>query len=319
MIECTPELLHYCASGMPLVFGIIGGGVGLGIAGRGAHTAMDRQALSNPSIFRSTIIGLTLIEGSAVIALITTLIMLLSNRPEITWELAYAELGIGLAVGISAMSVSIASSFVVKAATQAIARQPHFTQKILTFMLISQSIIEAPVLFAFIIAMMIQSELQVAVNMGLSLELLASGLALALGCIGPCIGQALFSFASCTAIGLNKDVYNKIFPFSLLNQAIIETPVIFCMLFSLITLLWGPDAPPLIDGYKHLIAAFTIGVGAIGASIGIGYVASRSCLPIALDPNSYGSVARTSFLAAVFIESSVIYALIIALLLIMGV
>jgi len=315
----TPELLHYCSAGLPLLLGAIGGGIGLGIAGRGAHEAMERQGSANPSIFRSTIIGLTLIEGSAVIALITTLILLLARHQQITWELAYAELGIALAVGIAAMSVSIASSFVVKAATQAIARQPLFAQKILTFMLISQSIIEAPVLFAFIIAMIIQSDLQGAINMGESLELLAAGIAIALGCIGPCIGQALFSQASCTAIGMNKNIYNKIFPFALLNQAIIETPVIFCMLFSLITLFSGPDLPPLVDGFKHLIAAFTIGIGAIGASIGIGYVASRSCYPIALDPSCYGVVARTSFLAAVFIESSVIYALIIALLLILSV
>ena len=315
----TPELLHYCAAGLPLLLGALGGGIGLGIAGRGAHEAMERQGSANPSIFRSTVIGLTLIEGSAVIALITTLILLLARHKAITWELAYAELGIALAVGISAMSVSIASSFVVKAATQAIARQPHFTQKILTFMLISQSIIEAPVLFAFIIAMIIHNDLQRTINMGDGLELLAAGIAIALGCIGPCIGQAIFSHASCTAIGMNKNIYNKIFPFALLNQALIETPVIFCMLFSLITLLVGPDLPPLIDGYKHLIASGCIGIGAIGASIGIGYVASRSCYPIALEPSTYSVIARTSFLAAVFIESSVIYALIVALLLIINV
>ena len=57
----------------------------------------------------------------------------------------------------------------------------------------------------------------------------------------------------------------------------------------------------------------TIAVGSTGTAIGEGFVASRSCYQIALNPKSYGVLFRTTILAQAFIESASIYALIIAL------
>ncbi|MFA6263254.1 MAG: hypothetical protein WCW33_01995 [Candidatus Babeliales bacterium] len=306
----TPILLHYISAGLSILLGAIGAGIGLGIAASGVEDAMTRQPTGNEQSFRAMIIGLALIESGAIIALVTTLLILLSGSREMTWEVARVEFAIGLAVGVAAAAISIASSFVVRAASQAIARQPFFAQKIMTFMIIAQSIIEAPVIFSFIIAMLVKTQLTAFIDADTSIKLFAAGMVIALGCIGPSVGQSLLARAACTSVGLNKNAYNKLFPFTLLNQAIIETPMIFCVLLALIITYSNPMA------IKALVAALTLGTAAIGSSIGIGYVASRGTYQIALDPTVYANILRPTILAAAFIESSMIYGLIVSLLLV---
>lgn len=313
----SPEIMHYLAAIISIGLGALGAGVGLGIAGFGVQESMTRQPSGNAECSHILVLGLALIESGSIVALVTTLLILSGGVGVITFEYALAELGIGLGVGVAAATISIASSLVVKATAQSIARQPFFAPKVLPFMLISQSIIEAPVIFAFIVALMVRAKLSVDMNIFESVKLFSAGLVMALGCIGPSIGQAIFTYAACTSIGLNKNAYNKIFTYALINEAIIETAMIFCMLLAIL-IVYTPLSPtaPFVSAAKFLTAAVTLGVGAFGSAIGIGYAASRSCYQIALDPDVYAPIMRTNLLAVAFIESVMIYALVVALLLI---
>lgn len=313
----TPELLHYGSAAMGILLGATGAGIGLGIAGFGVEESLTRQPIAYAPSLRAMFIGLALIESGAIIALVATLLTLFSKQDNLTLPYALAECGASFAVGIAAFMVSIASSFVVKGAVESIAREPLFGSKIITFMLIAQSIIEAPVIFAFIIALLIRANLTETIEWYYGLRLFAAGLTMTIGCIGPSIGQAIFSYAACRCIGTNKTMYGKLFPFSLLNQAVIETPMIFCLLVSLMMMSPLPEALAAMGSIKGLVAACTIGVGALGCSIGISYVASRSCYQMILDPSIYSLIFRSTLLTVAFIESCVIYAFIIAMLLIM--
>ncbi len=318
----TPQLLHYFSAGLTVALGGLGGGLGQGIAGSHTLGSVMRQPTGNDQGFRAMIIGLALIESGCIVALVVTLLMLMSAPKEITMAIAIAELGAALAVGIAAVAISLASSFVVKAATQSISRQPMFSQKIFTLMLLTQSIIEAPVIFAFIVALTIKAQLGSITCFAQGLQLLAAGLAVAFGCIGPSIGQAIFAHSANSALGINKNAYAKIFPFALVCEAIIETPMIFCLLFSFLivhqTLPIG-IGDSLVPVIPFFVAAFTVGVGALGASTAIGYVASKSCLEIAHEPKNYPQLIRTTLLAIAFIESTVVYALIVGFFLILRV
>jgi F-type H+-transporting ATPase subunit c len=313
----SPELLHYGAAAISILLGAMGAGIGLGIAGLGIEEVLIRQPAGHAPSFRAMYIGLALIESGAIIALVATLLTLFSKQNDLTYAYVLAELGASLAVGVAAFMVCIASSFVVKGAVQSIAREPMFASKIIGFMLVAQSIVEAPVIFAFIVALLVRTNLVETVEWFNALRLFASGLTMALGCIGPSLGQGIFSYAACKSIGINKSVYGKLFPYALINQAVIETPMIFCLLFSLIMLYMPlPQAVGAIGGLKCLVGACIMGIGALGASIGISYVASRGCYQMALDPTIYALIGRTTLVTAALIESSVIYALIIALLLV---
>jgi F-type H+-transporting ATPase subunit c len=315
----TPELIHYLAIGIALCFSTIGGGIGQGIAGAGVLQVLNRQPTGNKDNFKVVIIGLALIESGIILALVMSMTLIFSDWHPLSFGVSYSVLGIGIAIGFSAAAASISSSFVVKAASEAISRQPFFAQKIITIMLLSQSIIETSIIFTFIIALIIHANIQSSLSSTEGLKFFASAITMALGSLGPAIGQSIFSHASCKSIGINKNAYNKIFPFSLLSQAIAETPMIFCLLISLIV-VYTPlqQGNSFLQNWTLLTASITIGLGAIGSSTGIGFVAAKAVHQIAQEPTNYSIILRTALIAEAFVESAAIYAMIISLLLIMS-
>jgi len=311
----TPQLLHVLSAGIAIVLGGIGSGLGQGIAGYGALNAIARQTSSTGPIIRTMILGLALIESGVILSLVVTLTLLFGGMPTITTAIGLAELGMGFAIGISAFAVSIASSYAVTAACESIARQPFFSQKIITLMILAQSIMSAPVVFALIVALLIKLKIVAALSMADGIKYLAAGLTIGVGSIGPSIGQGIFSFASCQAAGLNKRSFNKLLTFSLLSQAVIQTPVIFCLVIAIVT-IFKPIAAataPIIAIANFFSPSFAISIGSLGTAIAIGYAASKSCKPIVLDPENYPLYLRTSLLAQAIIESAAIYALIVSL------
>ena len=310
----TPELLHYLSIGLAISLGSIGAGIGQGIAAFGAIGSMTRQPQGNQQIFKTMVIGIAFLESGVILALVIALLTLMGKLPAITWAIAFAELGIALLIGTAATAVSIAGSFAVKSACESVARQPFFAQKILTIMLVALSIIEAPAVFAFIISLIIRAGFTQTLTIYEGLKLFAAAICMTIGCIGPSFGQAIFAQASCRSVGLNKDAYSKIFTFSIINQAVIETSLIFCLLVSILIIMMPlPAATPISSSIAFLMAGLTIGVGSSGTAIGEGFVAARSCHQIALKPQNYGVLFRSTILAQAFIESASIYALIIAL------
>lgn len=312
------EIIHYTAAFATLTIAVLGGGVGQGIASLATIEAIQRQPASYQQNFRALVIGLALIESGIIIALVTSLMIIFSTQP-LTIGIAVGELGIAAAIGLAGGAVSIASSFVVKSATESIGRQPFFATKITTVMLLAQSIMEAPVIIAFIISLLIRNRINNNPEFLYGLQGLAAGIATGFGSIGPSIGQAIFTQAACKSIGINKNAYNKIFPFMLLLEAVIETPLVFCLLIGL-TILFRPlDGASINDLFILGSAAVTISLGALGTATGIGYTASKSVASLAQNPEQYPLLLRTTLLVVAFIESAIIYAMIIAFMLIMEV
>jgi F-type H+-transporting ATPase subunit c len=64
-----------------------------------------------------------------------------------------------------------------------------------------------------------------------------------------------------------------------------------------------------------IAAGFCMGIGAIGPSLGQGFVGGKACESIGKRPESAGLITRTMVVALAFVESSSIYALLIALVL----
>ena len=314
----APQLLHTLAVVIAIVLGGIGSGIGQGIAGLGALQAMARQSTGNDQILRTMILGLALIESGVILSLVITFMILFGGASVISVPAGLCELGMGLAIGISAAAVSIASSFAVKAACQSIARQPFFHQKIVTLMLLSQSITSAPGVFAFVIALLIKVKISDTTTIAEGIKLLAAGLAVGIGSIGPSIGQGIFSQSSCTAVGLKKESFSKLLTFSLLSQAVVQTPLIFCLIIAIL-LIFKPIAPstsPFIAAVLSFSPMFAISVGSMGSAIALGHAASKNCKYISMDEKNYPLFVRTSLLAQAIIESAAIYALIVALILV---
>jgi len=64
-----------------------------------------------------------------------------------------------------------------------------------------------------------------------------------------------------------------------------------------------------------IAAGVCMGIGAIGPALGQGFVGGKACESIGKKPESAGLITRTMIVAMAFVESSAIYSLLIALVL----
>ena len=76
------------------------------------------------------------------------------------------------------------------------------------------------------------------------------------------------------------------------------------------------DAETVIGMVSIITAGFTIAVGSIGPALGEARAAAEALRAIAQQPDEANTITRTLFVAMALIESTAIYALVIALILI---
>lgn len=69
-------------------------------------------------------------------------------------------------------------------------------------------------------------------------------------------------------------------------------------------------------GSKAIAAGIAIGLAALGGAIGMGLAISKSSEGIARQPEAEGKIRTTLMLGLVFIETAIIYALVVAILII---
>ena len=306
--------IHYGTIGLSIACTSIGAGIGEGIAGYAALNAIDRQPHAYNDILRLSLISTALIETTAVIGFFIAMMLLIDVPKEPALYTFVAELGIGLALCFSGLTIGIVSGFPAREAVLSVARQPFMAQKILGFTIITQALIQTPIIAGFVVALLIKSFAATAATLPEALRLIAAGLCVGLGGIGPSIGLAHFAQQASRSLGLCKEAYNRILSFSLISQTLIETPLIFALIISLMFFF---VLPPLnehnfIIGIGALAASIATGLGTLGTGISSGMVSGTVCEKLATNEHAL-TITRTSMFAQALIETSTIYAVLISL------
>jgi len=75
------------------------------------------------------------------------------------------------------------------------------------------------------------------------------------------------------------------------------------------------DGPDFVKGVAMLGAGIAMGLGAIGPGVGEGFTAGKACEAIGRKPEEAGLLTRTMLVGQAVAESTGIYSLVIALLL----
>lgn len=313
----TSYLLHYGTIAFAVALNSVSVGIGEGMTSLAALNALTLQPSAENEISKTFILGMALVETAAVIGLTIALMLLspLQNVENLAY-IHYAEIGIAFAICLSGGIIGIASSFPAQYACRSVARQPFFAQKIQGLMLLTQSLMQTPIIFAFIVALFIKNQMHIAVTMGGSLRLMGSGLCIGLGSIGPSIGLALFSKQVCESVSINRKAYQQLLSFTLISEALIESPLIFALLVSLLLLQVRAQEPMIVSSITLFASALCMGLATLGPGISSGRIAAKACQRIALEPSYYGSLAKTSLFGQVMIETGAIYGLIVSFALI---
>ena len=311
---------HFATVSFAIACNALAVGIGEGFTGLAAIKAINIQPHARGEISKTFLLGMGLIETSGIIAL-TIAIMLLDpglHNPNYAF-MHYGEIGIGIAICLTGSVIGIAASYPARAACYAVAQQPFFSQKIQMIMLLTQSLMQTPIIFAFIIALFIREQAAFVTTMPDSMRLIAAGLCIGIGSIGPTIGLAKFSYQACRSLGINRHAYKEILSFTLISEAIIESPIIFSLVISFILLgVSLSQGTYNIHGINLISAGLVMGLGTLGVGIASGQTASQGCKKIALQPKKYTSISRTSLIAQALIETCSIYTFLIALFLILS-
>lgn len=311
-----PSFIHFITIAASTVCAALGVSLGQGITSKAAFNAINRQPASQSDISRGILLALALIETGAILGLLISFLLFFSLPA--TLNSALAEIGMGIAISLPGLAIGFASSMPAYEALNAIARQPFLARRIGNFMLLTQSLIQTPLIFGFIIALVIRTKLPEVSTLAQALTLIGSGLAIGVGSIGPALGGGYFTKTACQSVGMNRHAYSKLFTFTFISQAIIETPVIFASIVSLfLTTKALHVADHTIAGLAYIAFALTIGFGTFGAGMSSGRSAAAAATQIALNPQTYNLIARTSMMAQGLIDTSAVYAFIIALWLIL--
>jgi F0F1-type ATP synthase membrane subunit c/vacuolar-type H+-ATPase subunit K len=314
----TPEFIHYGTVAFAVGFTSISVGIGEALASMAALDAINTQPHARGDIARTAIIGMALVETAAILGIVVAIMLLFSPQPlEPNFYANLSELGIAFAICITGFVSGIVSALPTRAACLAIARQPFFSQQITRLMLVTQSLLQGPMIFSFIIALVISYQSASATTLGDSLRLMASGLCIGLGSIGPSIGLAVFAQSACRGLGINPQAYTKILSFSIISQTIIETPIIFSFVIAMTLLIMtSTNNISSIEGIAFLAASLCTGLGMTGPGISSGKTAAAACKQITHNADTYSMLSRVSLFAQGLIETCAIYAVLISFLLI---
>lgn len=298
----------------------ISAGISQGLTNRAAFKAIDIQPEARDPISRLALLSSALIETTAILGVFIGLLLVLPFlRAEMVADAYYsdlAQIGIAVAMVCTGLCIGIFSSWPAQEACYATARQPFHAQWIFNFTLIVLSVIQTPLILAFIVSIFIKSQANAIDSLPEAFRLIGAGCAIGLGSIGPAFGLAHFARVACQGISRNRNASTRILTFTFISQAIIESPVIFSMVISLL-LLFGATATTLTKGIAMLAAGIGMGLGTLGPGISSGRTAAAACKEIARDPELYSQLARSSIFAQGIIDTAAIYVLLTSALIIL--
>ncbi len=296
---------------LALTIGIpaFGVSIGQGLAALKALQANSQQPGASSVINTTLYLGMAFAETGGIISFIMSIMLLLKQESSLLTT--PARFGIMLAITLPALAIGIGSSFGLGQALLSTARQPFFSRNIRTLMLITQSVLQTPIIFGLIMSWTIFLRMGTISTYEESLILCASGLTLAVGSLGPIIGLSYYAYHACRTIGYNKTIYQRLISFSLLSQAIIETPLLFSFTVALIIALFL--APSTWTSFIAFPAGLAIALSTLAPGIASGFVAARACHTLGTAPQTATDLIRTSTLGQIFIDTASMYGILIAL------
>lgn len=317
-IQTWVKLAAYGGAGFAMGFGAIGAAIGEGYTAAQANYAISRNPGASGEIFKSMLVGQAVAESASIFALVIAMILLFSNFPANSYLMVAIVLSSGLCIGLGAIGSGIGSGFPAGAACIGMARQPAMSGRLMTNMLIGSAVCQTPAIFALVTSFILLftnfSGRPVSPTWA---AIIGAGLASGLGAIGSGLGGGLVAETSCEGIARNPEMAGPVTNVMLLGQAVTQTTAIYGLLVSFILMFKTfPASDALAPAMALLSAGLCMGIGAIGPGVGEGFTARSAVQWIARQPKAIPELTRTMLVGQAVAESTGIYSLVIALILV---
>jgi F-type H+-transporting ATPase subunit c len=234
--------------------------------------------------------------------------------------LAASAIGAGFAM-IAGIGPGIGQGYAAGKGAEAVGADPKSGKQATMIMLLGAGIAETSGILALVVALILLFGNPLIEQEGNGLVIAASAIAAGIsmiGGMGPGIGQGYAAGKGAEAVSINPKGSRPSTLVMLLGSAVAQTSGIFSLVISLILMY----ANPLIttQGAAVVLAASTLGAGiamitGIGPGVGQGYAAGKGAEITGMRPKYQSSIIRTMILGQAVAQTTGIYALVIALVL----
>jgi ATP synthase F0 subunit c len=309
---------RYGGAGFALGLGGIGAAIGMGMAAGAANEGIMRQPDRQGYLLRTMLIGQAVGGSPSIFALVIGLLILfLPASSAVSGPMfSSALLGAGLSIGLGCFGSGVGCGWPAGAACEGVARNPDKATPITSSMIIGQAVAQSPSIFATVISLMLMFVPLQSAGLAASGIAIGAGIAMGASALGPGLGSG--ETAGGAVRGLSAWPHSQAITIRtmLIGQAVCQTPAIFGMLVAFIMMFTLQDLEQNVIGFaKTFGAAVAVGFGGIGPGIGCGIVGDTSCEATAERPDHDALLLRTMLIGQAVSQSTAIYALIIALVL----
>jgi ATP synthase F0 subunit c len=317
-IQTWVDVAAFIGGGIAMGFGAIGAAIGEGYTASQANAAIARNPKLSGDILKSMLVGQAIAESASIFALVIAMILLFTNFSSESYIMVSVLLAAGLSIGLGAIGSGVGSGFPAGAACVGMSRQPKAGPKLTTNMLIGSAVCQTPAIFALVTSFILLftdfSSRPVSPTWA---AIIGAGLSSGLGAIGSGLGGGLVAGASCEGSARQPDASGPVTNVMLLGQAVTQTTAIYGLLVSFILMFKEFSATSLLAPAMALLGAgLCMGIGAIGPGIGEGLTAQKAVGWIARNEGATAELTRTMLVGQAVAESTGIYALVVAFVLI---
>ncbi|MDX9785760.1 MAG: ATP synthase F0 subunit C [Desulfobacterales bacterium] len=317
-IHVWERLAQFIGAAAAMGFGAMGAAIGEGYVASEATLAISRTPESTGDIFKTMLVGQAVAESASIFALVVAMLLLFTPAPTGNLTVAFSLLAAGLCMGLGAIGSGVGSGFPGAQACKGIGRQPASMKRLTTTMLVGSAVCQTPAIFALVTSLIL-----LFFNFSTHpfsptwAAILGASLSMGLGAIGSGIGEGLVAGAGCEGVARNPSEAGPITNIMLLGLAVTETTAIYSLLISFILIFKEfPSTTLLAPSAALLSAGICMGLGAFGPGVGEGFAGHNAVKWIARNEDARGTLVRTMLVGQAVAESTGIYSLVVALVLI---
>jgi ATP synthase F0 subunit c len=182
------------------------------------------------------LIGSAVCQTPAIFSMVVALMLIFidfGNAPlHPTWA---ALLGAGFSMGLAAIGSGYGGGLAAGASCEGIARQPTTTGNVTTIMLVGQAVSQTPSIFGLLISFILMfKSFPESTAMSAAMALLAAGLCMGFGGIGPGIGNGMAAEGAVRWVARNVEHAGDLMRIMLVGQAVSQSTAIYAMVISLV-------------------------------------------------------------------------------------
>ncbi len=316
-VQTWLKISAYAGGGLAIGLGAIGAAIGEGYTAAQANFAISRKPELSGDIFKTMLVGQAIAESAAIFSLVVALVLLFTSFANGSFMTVSALFSSGLCIGLGAIGSGIGAGFPAGEACRGMAHQPAVSKRLTTNMLIGSAVCQTPSIFALVISfILLYANVAGKPTWPTWAALFGAGLSAGLSAIGAGFGSGLVAASSCEGIARQPQSATVVTNSMLLGQAITQTTAIYGLLIAFILLFKSYPASDAVAPAMALIASgLCMGIGAIGPGIGEGFTAQSAIKWIARNQEQVGAITRNMLVGMAVAESTGIYSMVIALIL----